>query len=145
MGQDESKNMNIDIIAVKYNLFSFPPNFIKQRHPLLKRINVANNKFKNLPTSFNFAENLEDLNISRNFLETLPKEFASNNNLVSVDLSFNEFADFPHVPLKKLNTLMIGSNYIKVFNHDINVLFPKLTCFSIPRNQFDLFIYDFLV
>jgi Leucine-rich repeat (LRR) protein len=145
MGQDQSKSKQAEIMAMNHNLDSFPQRFMREKHPKLKRINLAHNFFKDLPTSFSFAENLEELNLSYNFLDSLPKEFSNNVNMKRMDLSYNNFSEFPHVSLKKLVMLLLGSNMLKNFNHDLNVLFPNLTLFSIPRNQFEIiFLYFFI-
>jgi Leucine-rich repeat (LRR) protein len=141
MGQEQSKNSQIEIIAIGRNLEFFPERFMKEKHPRLKRINLAQNSFKTLPSSFSFAENLEELNLANNFLDTLPKEFSNSNNITRIDLSSNWFREFPHVPLKKLTMLLLGSNFLTNFNHDLSILFPNLTLLSIPRNQFDSYYY----
>jgi Leucine-rich repeat (LRR) protein len=144
MGQNDSKNALVDVVAVNRGLYSFPQNFMKEKHPQLTRINISHNKFKSLPLSFNFAENLQELNISYNYLDTLPKEFSNNINIMRIDVTNNKFSDFPHIPLKSLTTLLMGSNLIKNFNHDISILYPQLNNFSLPRNLFFFFLYFFL-
>jgi Leucine-rich repeat (LRR) protein len=141
MGQEQSKNIQVEIIAMGRNLESFPERFMKEKHPKLKRICLAHNRFRSLPSSFNFAENLEELDLSFNFLNTLPKELSNLSSISKMDLSNNLFREFPHVALKKLTMLLVGSNSLTNFSHDLSILFPNLIFLSVARNRFRFFLF----
>lgn len=78
----------------------------------LLKMNLANNRLKQLPSYFGAYLSLRSLNISSNFLEKFPQFLCDLPSLVDLDLSFNAISSLPEEigNLKSLEKLLITNN-----------------------------------
>ncbi|KAL2023494.1 hypothetical protein VTK56DRAFT_2490 [Thermocarpiscus australiensis] len=78
----------------------------------LLKLNLANNRLKNLPGYFGAYTALRTLNISSNFLEKFPAFLCDLESLVDLDLSFNLISVLPDAigRLRNLEKFVITNN-----------------------------------
>lgn len=133
----------------------------------LLKMNLANNRLKQLPSYFGSYQALRSLNISSNFLDKLPPFLCELASLVELDLSFNTIASLPNEigNLKNLEKLLITNNrlsdqvpatfsglmnlreldikYNSITNIDIISELPKLEILYAAHNQISSFVGKF--
>ncbi|KAK0618481.1 hypothetical protein B0T17DRAFT_496197 [Bombardia bombarda] len=78
----------------------------------LLKLNLANNRLKNIPSYFGAYRALRTLNISSNFLEKFPTFLCDLESLVDLDLSFNLIGSLPEDigKLQNLEKFVITNN-----------------------------------
>ncbi|KAK3329296.1 phosphatase 2C-domain-containing protein [Apodospora peruviana] len=81
----------------------------------LLKLNLANNRLKELPTYFGAYRALRTLNISSNFLDKFPAFLCDLESLVDLDLSFNLIAGLPDAigKLRNLEKFVITNNRLQ--------------------------------
>ncbi|KAK4181015.1 phosphatase 2C-domain-containing protein [Triangularia setosa] len=129
----------------------------------LLKLNLANNKLKQLPREFEAFSMLRTLNISSNLLNNFPPFLAKLENLVDLDLSFNTIQSLPDNVgmMTSLERLVITNNelsgslppsfknlrslreldikYNAISNIDVISQLPKLEILSATRNNISQF------
>ncbi|KAJ8878157.1 hypothetical protein PR048_022624 [Dryococelus australis] len=139
------------------NLSEFPSSF-KQLEPLLRTLDISENKFATLPIDISNFKLLKHLNVSQNRLISLPESLGSLSKLESLSacsnkityipqtlaqlthlkqvyLSDNQITDFPVVfcSLKMLDVLDVSRN--KISNVPDRVCELQVTELNLNRNQ----------
>lgn len=133
----------------------------------LLKLNLANNRLKNLPAYFGAYSVLRTLNISSNFLEKFPQFLCDLETLVDLDLSFNLIATLPDAigKLRNLEKFVITNNrlsgtfpssfvnlsnlreldikYNTIANIDVIAQLPKLEILSADHNGISQFVGSF--
>ncbi|KAM7224583.1 adenylate cyclase [Rhypophila decipiens] len=133
----------------------------------LLKLNLANNRLKDIPPYFGRYQALRTLNISSNFLESFPPFLCDLASLVDLDLSFNLIASFPDEVgnLRNLEKFVITNNrlagalpasfqslsnlreldikYNNIEYIDVLSKLPKLEILAADHNQISQFVGKF--
>ncbi len=78
----------------------------------LEKLNLSNNKFKELTKDIGLLKNLKSLNLSNNVLESLPNSIVNLSNLTELNLKNNRLTKLPTLifKLRKLQVLNLENN-----------------------------------
>ena len=78
----------------------------------LEKLNLSNNKLKELTKDIGLLKNLKSLNLSNNVLESLPNSIVNLSNLTELNLKNNRLTKLPTLifKLKKLQVLNLENN-----------------------------------
>jgi adenylate cyclase len=133
----------------------------------LLKLNLANNRLKDLPAYFGAYSVLRTLNISSNFLEKFPAFLCNLESLVDLDLSFNLISSLPDTigKLRNLEKFVITNNrlsgtfpssfvnlsslreldikYNTISNIDVISRLPKLEILTADHNGISQFVGTF--
>ncbi|OAA60984.1 adenylate cyclase [Niveomyces insectorum RCEF 264] len=131
------------------------------------KLNLANNRLKQLPTYFHAYHALRSLNISSNFLDKIPGFLCTLETLVDLDLSFNLISSLPDAigQLANLEKFVITNNrlggtfprgfrglqslreldfkYNAITDIDVVSELPKLEILTADHNSISQFIGSF--
>lgn len=102
----------------------------------LKKLNINQNKIREIPESIGSLASLERLNLSRNKIRNLPKSIGSLSSLKTLDLSRNNIQEIPQSVFKltSLKWLDLSHNNIKEIPESI-VNLESLTELTLNRNN----------
>lgn len=116
------------------NRFTILPNEIGS-FKLLKHLNINQNKLNTLPESIGELSKLESLSVSANKITTLPQSLSNLSNLKQVYLSDNQISEFPLMfcGLRHLDMLDISKNKITEVPDGISNL--HVTELNMNQNQ----------
>ncbi|KAK4147904.1 phosphatase 2C-domain-containing protein [Dichotomopilus funicola] len=131
------------------------------------KLNLANNRLKQLPSYFGAYSVLRTLNISSNYLEKFPPFLCQLESLVDLDLSFNLIGDLPEAigKLRSLEKFVVTNNrltgtfpetfknlsslreldikYNTIANIDVIAQLPKLEILTADHNSVSQFVGSF--
>lgn len=112
------------------------PGKMKELGPILRQLNLSNNKFQVLPTQISNFSNLKSIKIDNNRLICLPEEIGKLNKLENISAGSNRISKLPCtlsllVNLKEIN---LSNNYIITFPVSLCDL-KHLTIIDLSKNQ----------
>ncbi|XP_067000471.1 leucine-rich repeat-containing protein 57 [Anabrus simplex] len=97
-------------------LTEFPASF-KQFQPILRTLDISENKFSSLPIDIGSFKLLKHLNVNRNRLSSIPEEIGNLNKLESLSLCTNRLTALPESlsQLSHLKQVYLSENQISQF------------------------------
>ncbi|XP_043465463.1 leucine-rich repeat-containing protein 40-like isoform X2 [Leptopilina heterotoma] len=83
---------------------------------MLETLNLSSNNLTDIPGGTGYLVRLVSLDLSHNLLRELPPDITSMRGLKKLDASFNHLDTLPPLgELRKIETLLFGSNNLKTF------------------------------